>query len=115
MDRELRRLRARIADTAKDTKGHRRFSAELRADLVRFARARVAGGETQSSVAAELGVGSRVLWGWLQVESAPLREVVLEDKSTVVTRGDRRVVLRGGVEIVGLELDELIAIARALS
>lgn len=115
MDRELGRLRSRIAATAKDTKGHRRFSAELRAEIVSFARARVAGGETQSSVAAELGIGSRVLWRWLQVEQVLLREVVIGDDAAVVPRGARRIRLRGGVEIVGLELDEVIAVARALS
>ena len=116
MDRELRRLRTKIADTAKDTKGHRRFAAELRSEIVSFARTRIAAGATLRSTAAELELATRVLWGWLQTEpSSPLREVVVDGDEAVVGRSDRRIVLRGGVEIVGLELDELIEIARALS
>jgi Transposase IS66 family len=36
MDRELRRLRTRIAASPKDAKGHRRFGAELREELLSF-------------------------------------------------------------------------------
>lgn len=115
MDRELRRLRSRIAGAPKDGQGHRRFGAELRTDVLSFARARISSGATQSEVAAELGVGSRVLWGWLRRDESPLREVVVDTEPRATRPRSYRITLRGGAEIVGLELDDVIAIARALS
>lgn len=115
MDREQRRLKQRMAATPKDANGHRRFDEELREELVRYARSRITKGATQHAVAIELGIGSRLLWRWLQRDRSPVREVVVEEVAQRRAQGDRRLVLRGGVEIVGLDLDELIAIARALA
>jgi hypothetical protein len=115
VDRELRRLRSKIASAPKDANEHRRFGAELRAELVAYARGQIEKRETQQAIAESLGIGSRLLWRWLQRADATIREVVLEPERAPEKRSERRLVLRGGVEIVGLELDELIAIARALS
>jgi len=110
---DKRRLRSRITGAPVDASGHRRFSAELRADIVEHARERIADGASQKSVADELGIAARLLWTWLH-RDVVVREVVIEEQPTP-RRADRRLVLRSGIEIVGLDLDELIAIARALS
>lgn len=115
MDQELRRLRSKIASAPKDAKEHRRFGVELRAELVAYARGRIAKGETQHGVAESLGIGPRLLWRWLQQGETAMREVMLAPEPPPEKHGARRLVLRGGVEIVGLDLDEVIAIARALS
>ena len=115
MDRELRRLRSRIAAAPKDGQGHRRFGVELRADVLSFARARISSGATQSEVAAELGVGARVLWGWLRRDESLLLEVVIDTEPSATQSRSFRITLRSGAEIIGLELDDVIAIARALS
>jgi hypothetical protein len=125
MGRELRRLRAAIESAPKDGKGQRQFGPALREEMVSFVRARVAEGSMQKEAAAELGIAARLVRYWIQQEESPmheeplgepaLREVVVESHRPSSTRRERRVVLRSGVEIVGLELDELIEIARALS
>lgn len=116
MERELRRLRSRIASALVGAKGHRRFEPELRAEIVEYARRRVAEDESQRDIAAELGIGARLLSGWLRGAGAPLREVVVElEDLPRPERRERRLVMRSGVELVGLEVDELIAIAKALS
>jgi hypothetical protein len=125
MGRELRRLRAAIESSPRDVKGQRQFGPALREEMVSFVRAQIAEGSTQKEAAAELGIAARLVRYWIQQEESPLheeplgdaalREVVVESQRPSSTRGERRVVLRSGVEIVGLELDELIEIARALS
>lgn len=115
MDRELRRLRSRVVDAPKDASGHRRFDDELRDEVVAYARGRISSGESQSAVARELGLAPRVLWRWLRGHAAPLREVVVEDLGAGRAHRNHRLVLRSGVEIVGLELDDLITLARALA
>jgi len=85
--------------------------------MIAWASRRTVEGQSQASVAEELGINLRLLWKWLQRETVVLREVMVADEAEArpVSTGGRRVLLRGGVEIVGLELDDVIAIVRALS
>jgi hypothetical protein len=117
LDKQLRRLRSRIAGAAVDAAGHRRFALELRDEMIEWASKRTAEGQSQASVAEELGINSRLLWRWLRRETVVVREVIVAEQTDArsVSAGGRRVVLRGGVEIVGLDLDDVIAIVRALS
>ena len=88
MDRELRRLRSKIAATTSDRQGHRRFAEELRAELLNFARARISDGATQAEVADELGIGLRVIRGWLRHDDVPLREVMVEVRIPVMVNAE---------------------------
>jgi transposase-like protein len=116
MDREQRRLKSRIKAAPVNNRGCRRFEPELRATIAEHARRRNAEGESQASVAEDLGISEGLLWKWMQNAAPPVREVTLGPDVDSSTRGsDRRLRLPNGIELCGLELEELIAIARALS
>ena len=121
MQRELRALRREVGQTETTANGRRRFTSALRERVCEHARQRVDGGERLADVAASLGLHPRSLWGWLRAGD-PIREVSLvDDGADVIAVHERvedgrlRLVLRGGVEVLGLRLDEVIALARALS
>ena len=56
-----------------------------------------------------------MLWGWLRRDESLLREVVIDTEPSATQSRSFRITLRSGAEIIGLELDDVIAIARALS
>lgn len=121
MQRELEKLRRAIARTAINANGRRRFDAALRAQVCGHARRRVDAGERLAEIAGSLGLHPRSLWGWLQAD-APIREVELVDDVGVAASHEGaagthglRLILRGGAEVVGLQLHEVIALVRALS
>ena len=85
-------------------------------------RARATTGRCRrEEIAGSLGLHPRSLWGWLQAD-APIREVELIDDVGVAASHEGaaanhglRLILRGGAEVVGLQLHEVIALVRALS
>lgn len=121
MQRELEKLRRAIARTAINANGRRRFDRTLRSQVCAHARRRVDAGERLAEIAGSLGLHPRSLWGWLQAD-APIREVELVDAAAGVTQHEDvaanhglRLILRGSAEVAGLQLHEVIALARALS
>lgn len=109
-------MRARIASAPTDAKGHGRFDDGLRDEVAAYVRERTSMGDSQQLIADELGIHARLVSRWLRGGRATVRavEIATETRDEARPTG-RRVVLRGGVEILGLELDEVIALARALS
>lgn len=116
MNREHRQLIAKITSTAKDGKGRRRFSPDLRREVIAYARTQLSAGQTQQSIGDSLGLSARMLWKWLRGSTSPVREVSITAVPAIATaRTGPRIVLRGGIEIVDLDIDAVIAIAKALS
>ena len=123
LDKKLRVLKSRIAETKIDTRGHRRFDAKLRDELLMWWLERTQEGATPANAARELGINTGVLARWRYEGRPETREVVVELERHVELRqpaipvargGELRILLRSGVAILGLELAEAIEIARAL-
>ncbi len=123
LDKKLRVLKSRIAETKIDTRGHRRFDAKLRDELLAWWLERTQEGTTPANAARELGIKTEVLARWRYEGRPETREVIVElerhvgaqQRAIPVARaGELRILLRSGVAILGLELGEVIEIARAL-
>ena len=112
-DKELVQLRSRIAVVATGRGGNRQFHDELREAIVAWAQRQMADGRTRRGVAKELGVSDSSLMRWMSPTSR-VREVVVHEVHERASA--RRLTLRlvGGAEVLGLELEDVIAIVRAL-
>jgi transposase-like protein len=112
-------LKSRIKAAPANARGYRRFEPELRAAIAEHARRRNAEGESQARVAEDLGISEGLLWKWMQRPTSPVREVTVvldaEAPATPTRTSERRLRLPNGIELWGLELEELIIVVRALS
>jgi hypothetical protein len=92
----------------------RRYSADLKARIIEFARSRRDEGASCAEIAGEIGIGFETLRRWCMAAPPPTRamvpvRVVADRDGTAVS-----VVSAGGHRIDGLTLDEAIAVLRAL-
>lgn len=68
---ELEQLRARIAETPSDGRGHRQYGDALKRDVRRYARRRVRAEKVALNVVgAEIGISEKTLWGWVHNEES---------------------------------------------
>jgi transposase-like protein len=113
MNSKSEELRRRLESVPKNRAGRRRYSAELKAEVIEHAKARVAEGVSESLVAAELGLTQRTLWGWIKkTTKRRVRRVrVVEDQR----RSKIVVVLGCGVRIEGMGHDDVVKLVKALS
>ena len=130
----LRRLRERIAHTPVNRRGRKRYSAELRQDLVSYAASRNATGESFKQVATELGLPAATLVHWcegpgqrkprsrpvgfrpvsLQADAGLSPATSAQRSVTPTTSSQPVVVLPDGVRIEGLTTDEVVEFVRSL-
>lgn len=109
----LERFRTESAKAGEKRAG-RKFSRDVQAIGAEYARARRADKQGWKAIADELGVAVPTLQRWVERnESAPgFRTVqVVESRP----RGSYVAVLAGGLRVEGLELEAVVALARALS
>ena len=113
--RDTAQLRTTLATTTRSGRG-RAYPAQLRAEVVRHAAARIDAGESAATIASELGLCAATLTAWRKREghapSAFARvEVVTataEHVGAIVVHGPR------GLRIEGLSLDGIVALFRRL-
>jgi len=111
------------------------FDESLRREVVAYTRARAAAGASQAGVAKELGIGGRLIWGWMSearkvpairaVRVAPeVRRPKREKKARASTgalgaaaaaRSRATVVLPSGIRIEGLAVEDAVKAARMLA
>lgn len=118
-------LKHRIEALPRDGRGRRRFGLELRRLIVGYAKRRMNQGATQTVVGRELGIHAATFSGWLQdtggkkqsrTKRVPSKLRPVEVEAPVLAADlELRVVLPSGVELRGLGLDDLLAVAKALS
>lgn len=113
-DNELVRLKSRIAVAATGRGGHRQFEDDLRAAIVAWVLKQMSKGVARMVAAQQLGVSDASVRRWMSSGAAAVREVVLREPAIQQHGGRLRLVLRGGAEVHGLEVEDVIAIARAL-
>ena len=106
-------LRAAIARLGHLKKG-RRYPEQVREQVARFARMRIAGGASMAAVCRQLDIGQPTLARFLDVppEAGSFRQVVLA--APAVERVPR-VVKFGGAVVEGLSLDEIAALLTRLT
>ena len=123
MEKTISALRERIEQADEDQGGRKIFAAELREAVVALAQAWVASGQSRSALARRLGMNPATLAWWMHRhgpaarDAAVVRPVHLVEEATPrrAAAGPRTVRLPSGVCIDGLTLDEVLAVARALS
>lgn len=114
MDFERSAVAFRKAVARRGTVGPRlRYTAELRAEAVAYARKRLASGGTLTAVSRELGVAANTLQAWLAVErpSPAFRSVEISEdatRSALVVYGPCR------LRIEGLDVAALTELLRRL-
>jgi len=116
------KLRALLSSTPRSGTG-RMYSAELRRAVVEFADAAVAQGQSQVSVARELGISAANVGRWLRSarceggQAKQMCRVELLDagrRDEEMSRGRLVVHTTSGLSIEGLTLSELMALVRAV-
>ncbi len=118
MDTELRALRKKIAKTEPNARGRRRYSEEVRTEIVEHTLKREESGSSQAEIAQDLGLSHRTLWGWLRRQQmSVVRPVELIDDHTErePLAGARALVFPNGSRIEGLSLDDVVTLVRASS
>jgi transposase-like protein len=123
MDKLISELQKRIEQATKNKANRRFFPAELRNKVVELALAWKSSGKSRRELASRLGVNDETLAYWMHrsVSAAKpktrVRPVRVLDAETANSRpiSTRSVVLPSGARIEGLAMDDLIALARALS
>lgn len=116
MDKRLTALKRRIGTTRRDARGYRRYAERLRVEVVEYTLQREDGGDTLASVARELGLTQRTLWGWVRrTRESVLRPVELIDEVPEVEPEVRVLALPNGLRIEGLSIDDVITLVRELS
>lgn len=123
MEKTISALRERIEQADEDQGGRKVFAAALRDAVVELAGAWVASGQSRSALARRLGMNPATLAWWMHRhapaphETAVIRPVHLveDERPRRGAAGLRTVRLPSGVCIEGLTLDEVLAVARALS
>ena len=120
MDKELAALRRRITRVPMNGRGRRRYSKELRAEIVEMAQAVGKQGLSRRAIANQLGMCTETLAHWLIAAPKPRKRrrsrvvpvSVVEDRPTRATS----IVLEtpSGLRIEGVSIAEAIQIAREL-
>ena len=108
----LQTLRHRIDSTSRNGRGRRRFSAELRREIVAATVAEVGQGIPLRVVAGKLGIGDSLLSRWVaanrQAPSRGLKAVQVVDEPRTFT-----LIGPGGFRVDGLSADDLAALMLA--
>jgi len=109
----LQTLRQRIDSTSRNGRGRRRFSAELRREVVAATVAEVSQGIPLRVVAGKLGIGDSLLSRWVAAGGQPpaprgLRAVeVVDEPRTFTLMGP------GGFRVDGLSAEDLATLMLA--
>lgn len=118
-----KKLKRRIAATARNQGGRRRYPAALKRAVVTQAEKWRGDGGALSVLAAELDIDTTMLTKWMrkgqpraaQEQEGGLRRVIVaEERSAQDPGAGPVVVLPGGVRIEGLALEEVISLVKVL-
>ena len=114
MDEALERFRAESAQAG--TGRGRKFPKHVQSLGAEYARTRRAAGESWQTIAEAMGIVSPTVKRWVEdqelASAKPFHRVAVMEPSR---RPSYAAVLPGGLRVEGLELDAIIALARALS
>ena len=112
---EAKRLRDRIANSAKNVRGHRLYGPELRRDLVAFVRRSLAQGKSAKSTAKTLGLNAATLVDWLKDERASaMRRVDAEPDAPEPSRGELVIEIGNELRIACSSVDQAVELVRRL-
>ena len=117
----LSELKRRISEVPVNARGRRQFGSPIREQIVAYAKRRTGEGASAAMVGRELGLNPATFSSWMTGGGArakrankksAVRRVEVEAKASGV---DPVLKLPNGVQIEGLRLDEMVAVAKALS
>ena len=99
-----------ISSTPRNSRGYRRFSSDLRRDMLTYASSERAKGRSLQAVAETLGVGDSLLSRWLK-DGTPASPLV----PVRIASPKRRFVLEGpgGFRVNDLDIDDLVSLVQA--
>jgi hypothetical protein len=118
MHPEIDRLRHALAESRRPVTGVRhRCPADLREEIVSRARVLRQQGHTLRRIAETFAVPHKTLANWLQRYQGTLRPVTVASSYSMApgSSGGIRIVTPQGYRIEGLDVDEAIALVRALA
>lgn len=115
---DAKELRDRIDAAEKNGRGRREYGAELRRDLVEYARQRIVEGGSATSASKELGLNPATVVNWLKadlVRDTARPKMQRVEAAMATSRRSGLVLLLGDdVRVQGLSIDELVELVSKL-